>query len=139
MAVPPARQFETHMSLGNPMRKFVLCVLLAMAPLTQADSLLDRYEGGATSPRTEELQVGRGAVSDGRNFEIIAQVAAETAQGFADDAFVRIDDQARPLFDARRGVVEAFAEVAFPARHRGDVSLHRGVAVGYRELGVVAR
>jgi hypothetical protein len=65
----------------NTMSKFVLCALLAMAPLAQADSGLGRYEGGAVSPRTEELpQVGRGAVSDSRNFETIAQVAAETAQ-----------------------------------------------------------
>ena len=59
----------------------MLCALLAMAPLAQAASVMDRYEGGAIDPRTGELpQVGRGAVSDGRNFETIAQVAAETAQ-----------------------------------------------------------
>jgi hypothetical protein len=63
------------------MSKLVLCALLAMAPLAHADIVLDRYEGGAINPRTGEVpQVGRGAVSDDRNFEIIAQVAAETAQ-----------------------------------------------------------
>jgi hypothetical protein len=63
------------------MSKFVLCALLAMAPSVQADGVLDRYEGGAISPRAGELpQVERGAVSDGQNFETIAQVAAETAQ-----------------------------------------------------------
>jgi hypothetical protein len=63
------------------MSKLVLCALLAMAPLAQAASVLDRYEGGAINPRTGELPlVGRGAVSDGHNFETIAQVAAETAQ-----------------------------------------------------------
>jgi hypothetical protein len=60
-----------------------------MAPLVQAASTMDRYDAGgsvkrydAINPRTEEFlpQVGRGAVSDGRNFETIAQVAAETAQ-----------------------------------------------------------
>jgi hypothetical protein len=65
----------------NTMSKLVLCALMAMASLAQADSVLDRYEGGAINPRTGELpQVERGAVSDGRNFEMIAQVAAETAQ-----------------------------------------------------------
>jgi len=59
----------------------VLCALLAMAPLAQAASVLDRYEGGAINPRTGELPlVGGGAVSDRRNLETIAQVAAETAQ-----------------------------------------------------------
>jgi hypothetical protein len=63
------------------MSKLVLCALLAMAPLAQAASVLDRYEGSAINPRTEELPlVGGGAVSDGQNFETIAQVAAETAQ-----------------------------------------------------------
>jgi hypothetical protein len=63
------------------MSKLVLCALLAMAPLAQAASLSDRYLGGAVNPRTgESLLVGGGAVSDGRNFETIAQVAAETAQ-----------------------------------------------------------
>jgi hypothetical protein len=65
----------------NTMSKLVLCALLAMAPLAQAASVLDRYEGGAINPRTGELPlVGGSAVSDGRNFETIAQVAAETAQ-----------------------------------------------------------
>ena len=35
--------------------------------------------------------------------------------------------------------VEALPEVALPARHRGDVRLHRGVAVGLRDLRVAAR
>jgi hypothetical protein len=72
------------------MSKLVLCALLAMAPLAQAASVMDRYgaDGSvlkrydAVKPRTGESfpQVGRGAVSDGRHFETIAQVAAETAQ-----------------------------------------------------------
>ena len=74
----------------NTMSKLVLCALLAMAPLAQAASTMDRYDAGgsvsnrhdAIHPRTGEFlpQVGRGAASDGQNFETIAQVAAETAQ-----------------------------------------------------------
>ena len=62
------------------MSRLVLCALLAMAPLAQAASVMDRYD--AINPRTEESfpQIDRGAVSDGRNFDKIAQVAVETAQ-----------------------------------------------------------
>src|SRR5229473_760325 len=35
--------------------------------------------------------------------------------------------------------VEAFPEVALPTRHRGDVRLHRGVAIRLRDLRVAAR
>src|SRR5262245_3738841 len=35
--------------------------------------------------------------------------------------------------------VEAPAEVALPARHRGDVRLHRRVALAFRDLRVAAR
>jgi len=72
------------------MSKLVLCALLAMAPLAQAASVMDRYgaDGSALkrydaiNPRTEESfpQVDRGAVSDGKKFDTIAQVAVETAQ-----------------------------------------------------------
>ena len=68
----------------------MLCALLAMAPLAQAASVMDRYgaDGSvlkrydAINPRTEEYfpQIDRGAISDGRNFDKIAQVAVETAQ-----------------------------------------------------------
>ena len=34
--------------------------------------------------------------------------------------------------------VEAAPDVAFPARYGRDVGLHRGVAVGLRDLGVAA-
>src|SRR5262245_53960301 len=34
--------------------------------------------------------------------------------------------------------IEAAPDVAFPARHRGDVRLHRGIAVGLRDLRVAA-
>ena len=73
----------------NTMSKLVLCALLAMAPLAQAASVMDRYDAGgsvkrydAIDPRTGEFlpQVGRGAVSERQNVETIAQVAAETAQ-----------------------------------------------------------
>jgi hypothetical protein len=73
----------------NTMSKLVLCALLAMAPLAQAASVMDRYDAGgsvkrydAINPRTGESlpQVGRGAVSERQNVEMIAQVAAETAQ-----------------------------------------------------------
>jgi hypothetical protein len=72
------------------MSKLVLCALLAVAPLAQAASVMDRdgADGSvlkrydAINPRTEEsfLQVDRGAVSDGKNFDTLAQVAVETAQ-----------------------------------------------------------
>ncbi|HEY2967006.1 MAG TPA: hypothetical protein VGK75_01455 [Casimicrobiaceae bacterium] len=72
------------------MSRLVLCALLAMVPLAQAASGLDRYgaEGSASkwydavNLRTGEFlpQVGRGAVSERQNFETIAQVAPETAQ-----------------------------------------------------------
>lgn len=74
----------------NTMSKLVLCALLTMAPLAQAASVMDRYDAGgsvskrydAINPRTGEFlpQVGRGSVSERQNVEIIAQVAAETAQ-----------------------------------------------------------
>ena len=35
--------------------------------------------------------------------------------------------------------IEAAPDVAFPARHGGDVGLHGGVAVGLRDLRVAAR
>src|SRR4026208_1135547 len=35
--------------------------------------------------------------------------------------------------------VDAAPDVAFPARHRRDVGLHGGVAVGLRDLRVAAR
>src|SRR4029434_1915486 len=35
--------------------------------------------------------------------------------------------------------VEALPEVALPARHRGDVRLHRGIAVRLRDLRVATR
>ncbi|HEY3224930.1 MAG TPA: hypothetical protein VGJ76_14340 [Pseudolabrys sp.] len=71
------------------MSKLVLCALLAMAPLAQAAGVMDRYDAGgsvkpydAINPWTGEFlpQVGRGAVSERQNVEMIAQVAAETAQ-----------------------------------------------------------
>jgi hypothetical protein len=34
--------------------------------------------------------------------------------------------------------VEAAPDVALPARHRGDVRLHWGVAVGLRDLRIAA-
>ena len=40
---------------------------------------------------------------------------------------------------ARDERVEAAPDVAFPARHGGDVGLHRGVAVALRDLRVAAR
>ena len=60
----------------------MLCaLLLAMAPLAQADRVMDRHEGGAISALAGEWpQVRRAAVADDRNFDMIAQVAAETAQ-----------------------------------------------------------
>ena len=36
-------------------------------------------------------------------------------------------------------LVEALADVALPARHRGDERLHRGVAIPFRDLRVAAR
>jgi hypothetical protein len=71
------------------MSKLMLCALLAMAPLAPA-SVMDRYSADwsvlkrydAINARTEESfpQIDRGAVSDGWNFDKIAQVAVETAQ-----------------------------------------------------------
>ena len=40
---------------------------------------------------------------------------------------------------ARDERVEAAPDVAFPARHGGDVGLHRGIAVALRDLRVAAR
>jgi hypothetical protein len=72
------------------MSKLMLCALLAVAPFAQAASVMDRYgaDGSvlkrydAIDPRTEESfpQIDRGAVSDGWNFDTLAQVAVETAQ-----------------------------------------------------------
>jgi hypothetical protein len=47
------------------------------------------------------------------------------------------------LFHVRNGAhderVEALSEGAFPARHRGDVGLHRLIAVAFRDLRIAAR
>ena len=68
----------------------MLCALLAMASVAQAASVMDRHGADASvlkrydaiNPWTEESfpQIDRGEVSDGRNFETIAQVAVETVQ-----------------------------------------------------------
>src|SRR5207244_11465976 len=51
---------------------------------------------------------------------------------------VPLDGLARVGNGAHDERVEAAPDVAFPARHGRDVSLHRGVAVGLRDLRVAA-
>ena len=36
-------------------------------------------------------------------------------------------------------VIESAPDIAFPARHGRDVGLHRGVAIGLRDLGIASR
>ena len=47
--------------------------------------------------------------------------------------------RAHCAWSAHDEVVESAPDFAFPARHGRDVGLHRGVAVGLRDLGIAAR
>ena len=47
--------------------------------------------------------------------------------------------RAHSRHSAHDEVVESAPNFAFPARHGRDVGLHRGVAVGLRDLGIAAR
>src|SRR5262249_41022098 len=76
-----------------------------------------------------------------RNFDVLREAMEAEEPALARDAIegrVPLHGLAHAGDGARDERVEATPDVAFPARHGRDVGLHRGVAVGLRDLRVAA-